>query len=145
MTMESSEFNSNASNLDGQDVKSELNNTNFSCSSGATSSDYNIFDLISHLVCVTDTDGSIKYANHHWLEITGLKDIEALDIKIFDVIHSQELKEFHHLWQKSTTQLQPFEIELRIHLADGNYGLGGSIKIESQLGEGAKFIFTWSK
>ncbi|MGD1910985.1 MAG: PAS domain S-box protein, partial [Rivularia sp. (in: cyanobacteria)] len=81
-----------------------------------------IFDLISHLVCVTDTDASIKYANRCWLETTGFKDIQASDIKIFDVIHSQELKEIHHLWQESTRQLQPFEVELPIHLADGNYG-----------------------
>ena len=146
MTMESSDFfNNNLNNLDWQGIKSELNDVNFSSSSGETSSDYKIFDLISHLVCVTDTDASIKYANRCWLETTGFKDIQASDIKIFDVIHSQELKEIHHLWQESTRQLQPFEVELPIHLADGNYGLGGSIKIESQLGEGAKFIFTWSK
>lgn len=127
MTMESSEFNISKSNLDGQDINYRLDDTNnstrhpVSSSSIGLNSDYKIFDLISNLVCVTDTNGSVRYANRSWLETTGVRKIEVLNTSLFELIHSQEREQFYHVWQESTTQLQPFEAELRIHLANGNY------------------------
>lgn len=123
MNVESSEVN-NTSNLDSQDLRSELGDTNNSKQNSHSyklqqvNLDYTTFDLVPHLVCVTDVDGSIKYVNRRWSEITGLRDIELLDSKLFDLVHPEERENFCRIWQESVTRSQPFEVELYI-LLDG--------------------------
>ncbi|MEM9925652.1 MAG: PAS domain S-box protein [Cyanobacteria bacterium P01_D01_bin.50] len=139
--MESSKNYNNPSNLDLQDLKSELDDTHKekeylpSPELRGVNLDYRIFDLISHPICIADVDGSIKYVNRHWLSTNRLKDIEALDRKLFDVIHSQEREKFFYIWQESVRQLKPFEVELRIVQANGNYGwflVNGQPNLNSQ-------------
>lgn len=126
MNMPSSDRN-NASNLNSQKLKSELDDADGSkphlpnCELQKVNLDYSIFDFISHLICIADVDGSIKYVNRSWHSKAQLRDFEALDSKLFDLVHSQEVENFCRLWQESVAQLKPFEVELRIRQAERNY------------------------
>ncbi|KST65939.1 PAS domain S-box protein [Mastigocoleus testarum] len=81
-----------------------------------TNLDYTAFNLVSHLICVVDVDGSIKHVNRCWLEITRLKYQEILGNKLFDLVSSEERENFSLIWQESVAKSQLFETKLHIHL-----------------------------
>ena len=66
-----------------------------------TNLDYKTFDLVSHLICVADVDGSIKHVNRYWLEITRLKYKEILGNKLFDLVYSEERENFFSSFGKN--------------------------------------------
>ena len=153
MSIESCEDN-NTSNLNWQDLQSELDDTNNSkqkqnlqsCESQMVNLDYTIFDLVSHLICVANVDGSIKYVNRRWSEVTGLRDIEALDSKLFDAVHSEEREYFCQVWRESVARSQPFEVELRIQQYHGGcswFLVAGQPHFNSQ-GQVLEWVITYT-
>ncbi len=92
--MESSEY-TNKSNLDWQYLQSKLEPVNNS-QQHLLDCELQFWDFVYHLICIADVNGTIKYVNRRWLEITGLNEIEANSSKLFDIVHFEERDNFYY-------------------------------------------------
>jgi PAS domain S-box-containing protein len=80
-----------------------------------------LFDVISHMVWVTDANGVINFSNNVVFEYTGFpKDTDQM--KIWSkVVHEEDMKKIRPLWMEQFKKGELFESEYRIRNSQGQY------------------------
>ncbi len=74
------------------------------------------------LVLVAQADGQIEYANARWRQFTGLSLDQIQKGRWIHLIHPEDRRLTHDLWQDGLAAAIPFEIEYRMRRAmDGAY------------------------
>ncbi|MCI0637499.1 MAG: PAS domain S-box protein, partial [Gemmataceae bacterium] len=76
-------------------------------------------DLIPGIVWTARPDGWINYANHFWLNFTGMTMAETEGSGWAAAVHPEDVPRVSELWAKSLATGQPIEVEYRLKRADG--------------------------
>src|SRR5277367_6635470 len=66
-------------------------------------------------------DGYLDYFNHRWLEYLGLPLEEICGWRWTSAIHPDDVEEMVKNWRSSLATGEPFEAEVRVRRADGEY------------------------
>ena len=90
---------------------------------------------------VARPDGNLTFANHRWLEYTGLTTDEAAGSGWQVVIHPDDLNHALKKWRASLTSGEPLEYEARLRGADGQYRwfLTRAVPVRDQRGKIVKW------
>jgi PAS domain S-box-containing protein len=101
-------------------------------------------DAIPHPVWVTDPDGETEYVNRQWTEYTGLAVVEARGPGWEQVVHPDDLPEVRRRWAEAVAAGVPFQAELRLRRADGEYRwfLGRAAPDRDRHGRVARWVGT---
>jgi PAS domain S-box-containing protein len=78
-------------------------------------------DFMPQVVWTARADGNIDYFNHHWFELTGLKENYSEQYWI-KTVHPEDVGLFLTRWYQSVETGETFELEFRlINIKRGNY------------------------
>src|SRR5262245_18041360 len=80
-----------------------------------------IIDTIPTMVWSTLPDGTDDFVNRTWLEYTGLSVDQARGAGWQAAVHPEDLARVAAAWRVAATSGEPFEQELRLRRADGEY------------------------
>ena len=80
-----------------------------------------IVDTIPTMVWSTVPDGADDFVNRTWLEYTGLSADRARDAGWQAAVHPEDRARVAAAWQAAAASGEPFEQELRLRRADGEY------------------------
>jgi PAS domain S-box-containing protein len=80
-----------------------------------------VIDAIPVLVICAFPDGSLEFVNHTWLEYTGYPQEQLTGWGWQTVIHPDDITRFMDEWNAARAAGQPFENEVRLRRADGEY------------------------
>ena len=80
-----------------------------------------VIDTIPALVARSQPDGSVDFINQRWLQFTGLRSEDLLGWAWPEVLHPEDAARFVGELRASLAGGQPFENEVRIRRADGEY------------------------
>jgi PAS domain S-box-containing protein len=80
-----------------------------------------IADLMPGMVNNTDAKGTNLYFNQNWLEFTGLTSETLKSEGWTQFIHPEDKQEFESRWNKSLSEGDDFEMELRLLDKNGKY------------------------
>ena len=81
---------------------------------------YKVVDAIPAMAWSVLPDGRVDFLNHYWLEYTGLSLPEAL-AQPNGVVHPDDLAHVMQDWRRSMERGRPYEAEMRLRGADGQY------------------------
>ena len=76
---------------------------------------------IMHQVWTAQPDGTLDYVNRQTLEYFGHTRQEVGGVKLKDIIHPKDFPRIIERWKRSIETGEPYEIELRLERADGEY------------------------
>jgi PAS domain S-box-containing protein len=79
-----------------------------------------VVDTIPAMAWITLPDGTLEFINRRWLEYTGLSLDEAV-AQSTRVIHPEDLSRALEKWGRNMAAGVPFEDEMRLRRADGEY------------------------
>ena len=79
-----------------------------------------VIDTIPTIAWSVGPDGTVDFVNQRWLEYTGLSSEEALDEAIHTV-HPEDLPRVMEKWSVDMVAGEPYEGEMRLRRADGEY------------------------
>src|SRR6267378_274345 len=79
-----------------------------------------IIDTIPTMAWTIRPDGAIDFINQRWLDYTGLSLEEEIE-KPTRVMHPEELPRIMEKWRADIAAGEPFEDEMRLRRADGEY------------------------
>jgi|SRR5882672_4240301 len=79
-----------------------------------------VVDTIPTMAWSVLPDGRVDFVNHYWLEYTGLSLREAL-AQPNGVVHPGDLASVMDSWRHSMGRGEPYEAEMRLRGADGQY------------------------
>jgi PAS domain S-box-containing protein len=68
-----------------------------------------------------DPDLSLQYANHRWLQLTGLSLEQAKGTGWHSIVHPEDLEDLLIAWKTAAATLGEFRFRHRIRLSDGNH------------------------
>ncbi len=80
-----------------------------------------VIDTIPVMVGVGLPDSSLDFANHQWLTYLGLCLEEAQGWGWTVAIHPDDVQDFLHEWCSVMATGEPFEREVRLRRADGEF------------------------
>ena len=80
-----------------------------------------VIETIPTLVWIARPDGSTEFANRRLVEYTGLSQAEAAGSGWELAIHPDDLDRYLRNWRASVASGEPFEEEMRLRHADGEY------------------------
>jgi PAS domain S-box-containing protein len=80
-----------------------------------------VIDAIPVLVICAFPDGSLEFVNQTWLEYTGYPQEQLTGWGWQTVIHPDDITRFMDEWNAARAAGQPFENEVRLRRADGEY------------------------
>ena len=80
-----------------------------------------VVETIPSFVWTADPDGSVDFANHHWVEFSGLSAEESVDAGWLQALHPEDRSRHEQKWSASVTSGEPFEIEVRFRGVNGEY------------------------
>jgi PAS domain S-box-containing protein len=73
------------------------------------------------IVWMAKPDGSVNFMNNRWYEETGLSESATLGDHWRVVLHPDDYRRTLQTWQSALTTHQPYEMEHRLRLANGEY------------------------
>ena len=79
-----------------------------------------IIDTIPTMAWSVQPDGAIDFVNQRWLQYSGLSLEEELE-EPTRVIHPEDLSRAVEKWRVSMAAVEPYEDEMRLRRADGEY------------------------
>jgi PAS domain S-box-containing protein len=79
-----------------------------------------VVDTIPAMAWSVLPDGKVDFVNHYWREYTGLSLQEAL-AQPNGVVHPDDLASVMDSWRHSMDRGEPYEAEMRLRGADGQY------------------------
>lgn len=79
-------------------------------------------DAVPTPIWIGDTRGNNLYVNQAWLQYTGVEYAQALHSNWKAVVHPDELEEYGNVCEKAWRDGVPFQMEVRIRRATGDYG-----------------------
>ena len=80
-----------------------------------------IIDTIPALVTRSQPDGTVDFINQRWLQFTGLRSEELLGGGWQVALHPEDVPRFVEELRAALARGQPFESQVRIRRADGEY------------------------
>jgi PAS domain S-box-containing protein len=80
-----------------------------------------VIETIPGFAWTARPDGSIDFANRHWLEYSGLSSGETAGSGWEVAVHEADFKQHTHKWRASIEKGAPFENEVRFRRVDGQY------------------------
>jgi PAS domain S-box-containing protein len=103
-----------------------------------------VIDTIPALVWSTLPDGSADFLNQRWLEYTGLALEEGLGWGGRSAVHPKDRARFVDEWRAAVAAGEPFEHEVRLRRADGEYRwmLIRAVPLRDELGNIVKWYGT---
>jgi len=103
-----------------------------------------VIDTIPALVWSTLPDGSADFLNQRWLEYTGLALEEGLGLGWRSAVHPKDRARFVDEWRAAVAAGTPFEHEVRMRRADGEYRwmLIRAVPLRDELGTIVKWYGT---
>ncbi len=79
-------------------------------------------ESIPHMVWTTTADGEVDYISQSWCEFTGLSMSKSLGYDGWKtVLHSEDAGGVMKRWQESIASGTNYEVECRLHTANGGY------------------------
>ncbi|CAN5324191.1 hypothetical protein BH11CYA1_BH11CYA1_15570 [soil metagenome] len=84
----------------------------------------NAVELLPDILWIVEPDSQISFSNHHWLDFAVLSNNSKNTIQMFpprSAIHHDDLNLIISLWNNALETKQPFNAEVRLQRADGNY------------------------
>jgi PAS domain S-box-containing protein len=78
-------------------------------------------DTLPILVATYRPDGSRIFVNRTWRDYTGLPFDAAIDAERTTIVHTEDGPRIAREWEKSLAAGTPFEAEMRLRRADGEY------------------------
>jgi PAS domain S-box-containing protein len=82
----------------------------------------NLAESIPHVVWNANPDGSVKYFNQRWFDLTGLSPEVSLGWSWPMALHADDLDVFLHRWKRALATKEAFATECRLRRAtDGSY------------------------
>jgi PAS domain S-box-containing protein len=78
-------------------------------------------DAIPHKMWTSEPDGSVTYYNQGWYDYTGISDFEELKVKVWDILHPDDLEKAALLWPKTIREGKESTTEQRFRRHDGQY------------------------
>src|SRR5882762_8007976 len=102
-----------------------------------------VIDTIPTIAWSVGPDGTVDFVNQRWLEYTGLSSEEALDEAIHTV-HPEDLPRVMEKWSVDMVAGEPYEGEMRLRRADGEYRwfLNRTVPLRDAQGKIAKWYGT---
>src|SRR5438874_6210541 len=102
-----------------------------------------VIDTIPTIAWSVRPDGAVDFVNQRWLEYTGLSSEDALDEAIHTV-HPEDLPRVMEKWSVDMAAGEPYEGEMRLRRADGEYRwfLNRTVPLRDALGSIAKWYGT---
>jgi PAS domain S-box-containing protein len=79
-----------------------------------------VIDTIPTMAWSVMPDGAVDFVNQHWLEYTGLSLEEALEDPT-STVHPEDLQRVMEKWIVDMAAGEPYENEMRLRRADGEY------------------------
>ncbi len=79
-----------------------------------------VIDTIPTMAWSVMPDGAVDFVNQHWLEYTGLSLEEALEDPT-STVHPEDLQRVMEKWIVDMAAGKPYENEMRLRRADGEY------------------------
>src|SRR2546430_9772876 len=80
-----------------------------------------VIDTIPALVWSASPDGSLDFLNRRWLEYTGISSEGGLGWAWAAVLHPEDREGFVNAWRSAVATGEPFEHDVRVRRADGEY------------------------
>ena len=68
-----------------------------------------------------DPDLNLQYANHRWLQLTGLTLERAKGTGWHSIVHSEDLEDLLIAWKSAAATMGEFRFRHRIRMSDGSY------------------------
>ncbi|MCE7984389.1 MAG: PAS domain S-box protein [Caldilinea sp. CFX5] len=78
-------------------------------------------DTMPALALTSDAEGRLTFANHRWLDYTGMTLAETLTLGAWPVIHPADVARDRALWEAALATGQPYLSEYRLRRHDGVY------------------------
>lgn len=78
-------------------------------------------EMLPQIVWATNAQGTVEYVNSQWCHYTGLTLEQSLGNRPVSFIHPQDQATVLTNWEDSVRAEQPFETEMRLRRADGEY------------------------
>ena len=102
-----------------------------------------VIDTIPTIAWSVGPDGTVDFVNQRWLEYTGLSSEEALEEAIHTV-HPEDLPRVMEKWSVDMVAGEPYEGEMRLRRADGEYRwfLNRTVPLRDAQGKIAKWYGT---
>lgn len=101
-------------------------------------------EAIPQIVWILEPDGSLSYTNQQGSNFSGRSLSEVMDWKRIDIIHPDDRPSSLAAWTHSLETNSPYEVQLRIQDAQGNYRwfLNQAIPIKDGRGQVVKWFGT---
>src|SRR5438309_2052753 len=80
-----------------------------------------VIDTIPALVWSASPDGSLDFLNQRWLEYTGISSERGLGWAWAEELHPEDREGFVNAWRSAVATGEPFEHDVRVRRADGEY------------------------
>jgi PAS domain S-box-containing protein len=78
-------------------------------------------DTVPDVLFTSDSFGVLEYANQRFYDVTGMTSGTAANYKWTEAIHPEDVTRAETEWAQLIRSGQPFQIEYRLRLPDGNY------------------------
>jgi PAS domain S-box-containing protein len=80
-----------------------------------------LVNLVPANITTTSVDGAIEYVNEHWAEYTGLDLAQTRTWRAGGVMHPDDLARADANFRRARATGEPFQDEIRLRRADGEY------------------------
>jgi PAS domain S-box-containing protein len=80
-----------------------------------------VVETIPTFVWTALPDGSVDFANYHWEEFSGFSAEKTAGLGWLQALHPEDQDRHAQKWSASVSSGEPFEIEVRIRHANGEY------------------------
>lgn len=101
-------------------------------------------EAVPQIVWIVEPDGTLSYTNQQGSTFAGRSLSEVSDWKRLDVVHPEDLPSSLAAWEHALETGEPYEVQLRIQDAQGNYRwfLNRAIPIHDASGQVIKWFGT---
>ena len=102
-----------------------------------------VIDTIPTMAWSVRPDGVVDFVNQRWLEYTGLSSEDALE-EVIQTLHLEDLPSVREKWSVDMAAGEPYEGEMRLRRADGEYRwfLNRTVPLRDALGSIVKWYGT---
>jgi PAS domain S-box-containing protein len=98
-------------------------------------------ETIPAMALIVGPDGTVQFRNRRWVEYTGLSQLGNVEGFEKTAIHPEDLDRIVRRWGASLSSGEPYEDEMRIRRADGEYRwfLGRAVPLRDKRGKVVKW------
>lgn len=80
-----------------------------------------VTDNLPVMIWVVDTDKKCTFLNNTWLEFTGEKTYQGLELDWMNIVHPGDQENFQRKYDEGFRTRRPYTLEYRAHRKDGEY------------------------